>query len=463
MTLLTLLEQRATEEWLLGIDAARLIQLTQDRLQILTSRRSTAAYPVILLAEADPTYFLAGLIAACTASCPVFLCNPNWGLTEWQQVFALVQPDLIWGTCPLPVPFPTFSLSLPPQPNWIMIPTGGSSGQIRFAIHTLTTLFAAATSFQEYFAVEQVNACCVLPLYHVSGLMQFLRVLVSGGQLAVLPFRTLDQTLTAIDPSRFFLSLVPTQLQRLLQDATTVEWLQQFHTVLLGGAPAWTDLLNQARHHQIRLAPTYGMTETASQVVTLKPEQFLQGMNGCGQVLPHANIQILPERHASDGHASDSHAFDSYACDSANPTGPIVVQAHSLMLGYFPHALYLSQFQTDDLGFFDAQGILQVVGRNSQKIITGGENVFPTEVEVALRSTNLVHDVCVIGMPDQTWGEVVTAIYVPNSPEVTVSTLKAALAPQLSHFKHPKQWVAVKSLPRNAQGKINYEQIKQIL
>ena len=119
-------------------------------------------------------------------------------------------------------------------------------------------------------------------------------------------------------------------------------------------------------------------------------------------------------------------------------------------------------FQPDDLGFFDERGYLNIIGRNSNKIITGGENVFPSEVEAAIQSTNLVIDVCVIGLPDRHWGQVVTAIYVPKHAKVSTDILKTALAHKLCKFKRPKHWFSVESLPRNAQGKVNLEKLKKL-
>jgi O-succinylbenzoic acid--CoA ligase len=230
----------------------------------------------------------------------------------------------------------------------------------------------------------------------------------------------------------------------------------------LGGAPAWAELLEQARRHRIPLALTYGMTETASQVVTLKPEAFLAGNNSCGQVLPHAQVTIR----SSTGELLGS-----------NQTGIITIEADSLTLGYYPEAETLNpkskivrlsahaevqNLKSDDLGFFDEQGYLTIIGRRSNKIITGGENVFPAEVEAAILATQLVADVCVIGLPDQYWGQVVTAVYVPSSLKVFPASLRAGVEDKLSRFKRPKYWVPVESLPRNAQGKVNYEQLKKV-
>jgi O-succinylbenzoic acid--CoA ligase len=234
--------------------------------------------------------FLAGFIAACVTGCPVF-CNPSWVKQEWQQVFKLVQPDLIlgygdWGLAVrdyYPSPQPAIL-----NPEWIMIPTGGSSGQIRFAIHTWQTLMASA-GFSAIFpapAGKFVLGITAVPCQRSNAI---LRSFTTGGQLVVLPFKELLAGVKCdIDPGKFFISLVPTQLQRLLENPTLATWLSRFQTVLLGGAPAWPELLEQARNYGIRLAPTYGMTETASGIVTLKPDDFLRGTMSCGQVLPHA-------------------------------------------------------------------------------------------------------------------------------------------------------------------------------
>ncbi|HEY9297532.1 MAG TPA: AMP-binding protein, partial [Phormidium sp.] len=240
---------------------------------------------------------------------------------------------------------------------------------------------------------------------------------------------------------------VPTQLQRLLQKPDLTNWLSRFQTVLLGGAPAWLELLETSRNYGIRLAPTYGMTETASQIATLKPEAFLAGNNSCGQILPHAKVIIK----GGNGEILGT-----------KQTGMISIQADSLALGYYPElCIQKGEFQLDDLGYIDENGNLKIIGRNSNKIITGGENVFPNEVEAAIIATQMVNDVCVIGLPDPQWGEIVTAIYVPKSSNITIDKLKTAIEDKLSKFKHPKSWIPVASLPRNAQGKINRQLLQQ--
>jgi len=446
------LKQRVDEDWLVGCDRSELDQLTHQRYLELNQRLHQGEIPKIILAEREPWRFIAGFIAACAAGCPVFLCNPDWVEAEWQQVFDLVQPNLIWGLEANPLAFLSspIPLTFAANPGLIMIPTGGSSGKIRFAIHTWETLMASVKGFVQYFQVSSVNSFCVLPLYHVSGLMQLMRSLTTGGRLVITPFKALEMdNKNEVNPADFFISLVPTQLQRLLNVAPA--WLAQFQTVLLGGAPAWSELLEQSKCHNIRLAPTYGMTETASQIVTLKPEDFLKGNKSCGQVLPHAQVKI------------DSSISENLLI---NQPGEITIQANSLFLGYYPELLvndrHYQTFHPDDLGFFDEQGYFHIVGRNSNKIITGGENVFPAEVEAAILATQLVKDVCVLGLADPQWGQIVTAIYVPSHPHICADTLQTVLKDKLSKFKQPKSWIPLETLPRNAQGKLNLAHLKQI-
>jgi o-succinylbenzoate---CoA ligase len=249
-------------------------------------------------------------------------------------------------------------------------------------------------------------------------------------------------------PQPYFFSLVPTQLQRLLQQPCLIPWLQHFSTILLGGAPAWPTLLQQARQHQLNLAPTYGMTETASQVVTLKPQDFLQGRLDAGDVLPHAQVEIL-------GTTGKLVALGQI--------GTIVLRAESLFQGYYPNHAPKSRFQTDDHGYFDEHNHLHLAGRSSRKIISGGENIYPEEVETALYSTEHISDVYVTGLLDDHWGEVVVAFYVPQHLGITPQILKDALEDRLSHYKHPKQWLSVKEIPRNAQGKVERLRLLHLL
>jgi O-succinylbenzoic acid--CoA ligase len=443
-------QQRLQESWLIGDRSYLFNSVFEEAIERIIKFSTEKTQLNIFICDREPIKFLAFFLAAVFTKKNMFLCNPDWKKQEWEQVFNLVQPNLILGNdCKATnyqIPITNNPLPNTHYQQQIMIPTGGSSGTIRFAMHNWETLTASVRGFQQYFHLKSIDSFCILPPYHVSGLMQFMRSFLTGGKLGILPYKLLKQgeRIEEINPQNFFISLVPTQLQFLLQ--TEPNWLSSFQTVLLGGAPAWRSLLDDARKHQIRLAPTYGMTETASQVVTLKPEEFLAGNNSSGRILPHSAIEISNNK--------------------SDREGTIIIKSESLCLGYYPNFFSdRKSFQTDDLGFFDRKGYLHIVGRNSQKIITGGENVFPTEVEAAILATGLVSDVCVIGLPDSQWGQVVVAVYVSDreacaqSNRADLSLIKQKLEQKLSKYKQPKDWVKVTELPRNQQGKIDRQQI----
>ena len=414
------------KDWLYGYNSQKFYQLYQSYSQKFIAADNPRL--TILLAEGNPLKFLAIFLAAVRSKSCLFLANPDWKTNEWQQVFSLIQPDYIFGEN-IKV-YHHNSPPVNPLTNSLMIPTGGTSGKIRFAIHNWLTLTASVKGFSEYFQVKQVNSFCLLPLYHVSGLMQFLRSFLTGGDFAVIPYHKIKQKrINNLNLQDYFISLVPSQLQFFLENDP--RWLANFKTVFLGGSPAWPSLLEKAREYNISLSPTYGMTETASQIVTLKPEDFRRGNNSSGQLLPHAQIKINPDNQK------------------------IIIEAKSLFLGYYPHLNQGSYFETDDLGYLDESGYLYIIGRDSQKIITGGENVYPFEVETAIRQTNLVKDVVVLGLPDSRWGQVIVAFYVPVNSQICQTIIQSQIKDKLVNYKLPKHWIKLPEIPKSPQGKIN--------
>ena len=438
------LKKRCNYQWLINYDCEELYILTNSYFEEI--QKYQQSQPVIFLVETNPLRFLAGFLAAIASKSTLFLLNPHWQENEWQRVFNLVQPDLIWGNVNYQVKNNSPSIQVKQRFAGVMIPTGGTSGQIKFAIHSWETLTASVRGFNQYFGRQKINSFCILPLYHVSGLMQFMRSFLTGGNLAIASYQKLKQgEKYNLNLQDFFISLVPTQLQYLLE--INPQWLAEFKTVLVGGAPTGNYLLEQARKYQIRIALTYGMTETASGIAILKPEDFLQGNNSSGRILPSAKIII-------DNHKN--------LPELQSPAGIIKIQSESLFFGYYPHKLTeQGTFITDDLGYIDCLGYLHLIGRNSRKIITGGENVFPSEVEAIILATKLVKDICVTGKTDPQWGEVVTAIYVPKNEQISEETIKQAIVGKLSKYKIPKLWLQVDCIPRNQQGKVNYTLLTQ--
>jgi o-succinylbenzoate---CoA ligase len=393
-------------QWLELNDLAHLVPAILSRIGSVNEQRPDQTPGYRIIANKNPEEFITEFWAAVLNQVPVFLTDPNWGTLERQQFQELL------------------SNNPKPQAGQILIPTGGTSGQLKFAIHTAKTLAAATRGFQEFYEIEAINSFCLLPLHHVSGLMQLWRSATTCGHLK------LATSPSPVPSKQFFLSLVPTQLQRWLPDSG--DWLRSFRAVIIGGAPLPADLAIAARHQGIPLSPSYGSTETAAMVTALPPSEFLAGRLSSGLPLPHVHLQIGLE-------------------------GLISIESSALMDGYWPPSINARSWG-DDLGAIDEFGHLQILGRHSQKIISGGEKVFPQEVEAAVRATGLVLDVCAIGWPDVDWGERVVALYVPKGL-VEIEDLRAAISGKLSKFKQPKDWLPVEVLPRNDRGKIDRQRL----
>jgi o-succinylbenzoate---CoA ligase len=423
--------QQLQAGWLVGNDGSAII----DRAERLVGEFSQTRPNFISIATVDTNKFIAQLMAGTRLGLPIFLGNPYWGAVEWAQVASLtaqVQPQ---------------------HQHLIMIPTGGSSGVIKFVTHTWATLSASVWGFQEFYDRAAINTICTLPLYHVSGLMQLCRSLLTDGKLFIVNFHELctesNAQIDRIEIENYFISLVPTQLTKLLDVDT--QWLGRVQTILLGGAPPSSELLTRARTANLPIALTYGMTETASQIASLQPAEFLAGHNSCGLVLPHAKIETVS---AIDLHRSLDLELDA---------GALRIQAKSLMLGYFPNLTLPTYFEPDDIGTFDKQGYLTILGRISNKIISGGENVFPIEVVNAIMATGLVQDAWVVGVPDRYWGQSVTAIYVAKDLLVSDINLASAIAGKISNYKIPKHWIPVSKIPRNSIGKILDSEVRSLV
>lgn len=329
--------------------------------------------------------------------------------------------------------------------GWLCIRTGGSSGAPKFARHDEHTLAAAVRGFCEHFGISRVNAVDVLPPFHVSGLMARVRCAATGGMHIAWDWKRLEAGETpALPPSGdWVISLVPTQLQRLLRgrfgDASlppSVDWLRRFRAIFIGGGPIWPELAEAAARAELRLSLSYGMTETAAMIAALRPEEFLAGERSCGTALPHGRIRV-------DG------------------DGVIRVAGESLFRGYWPGWRDAREFTTEDIGELDTRGHLHVLGRRDAVIITGGKKVQPEQVEAALRASGEFDDVAVLGLPDPEWGEVVIGCYLKSSRAPDLARAVQALA---AHEK-PKRFVAIAAAdwPRNAQGKMNRAALQAVI
>lgn len=295
--------------------------------------------------------------------------------------------------------------------------TSGTSGTPKPVSLTFGNLLWSALGSAAALGVEPHDAwLCTLPLSHVGGLSIVARSAIYGTHALVHERWDTDRALRAIaTEGATLVSLVPTTLQRLL-DAGLHE-PPALRCALLGGAPVPPALQQRARAAGILVAQTYGLTETCSQVTTQRPGD---AASDAGPPLFCTSVRI-----ADDGEVLVS--------------GPTVAGGGELATG--------------DLGSLDADGRLTVTGRKADTIVTGGENVAPTEVEAVLAEHPAVAEAAVHARPDPTWGEAVVATVVLRAP-ATQDELRAHCAARLAPFKVPKAVAFAQALPRTRSGKL---------
>ena len=308
--------------------------------------------------------------------------------------------------------------------------TSGTAGQPKGVRLTMANHVASAHGCQQMLrSTETDRWLLVLSPHHVAGLAVFLRAAVCNQPLITLGQFDERAVLEALDADRpTLMSLVPTMLARLL-DAGGLEPLRRLHAILVGGAPAPAEAVRRWAGLGLNVCPTYGLTETCSQVTLVPPGRAEELAGSAGLVCPHASISVVGDE--------------------------IVVSGPCVSPGYVNPALPAApdgrSFRTGDLGRLE-DGVLTVVGRRDDTILTGGESVRPEEVEAVLRQHPRVGDAAVAGRPDPLWGEVVAAWVVADG--VAESELDAWCRERLPRFKVPRRWSFVDGVPRSEGGKV---------
>jgi len=329
--------------------------------------------------------------------------------------------------------------------------TSGTTGDPRGVRLTLGNLAASATASAFRLGVQPGDRwLCCLPVSHMGGLAPTVRSVLYGTTLVLQRSFDAERTARALaEQAATGVSLVPTQLTRLLDAGWSPP--STLRTVLVGGAPATETLRERALEAGVPIHPTYGMTETASQVATATPGDVREHPGTVGQPLVFTDVTVL-----ADG-------------EPAGPgeRGELVVDGPTVAPGYLDseateRAVGERGLHTGDVGYRDGDGRLWVVGRRDDTILTGGELVVPSEVESALRAHPGVADVTVVGLPDEEWGERVAALVVPDGEEAPdAAALREHCRDRLAAFKLPKTVRAVEELPRTGSGTVDRERARK--
>lgn len=327
---------------------------------------------------------------------------------------------------------------------YTMMYTSGTTGKPKAVMHTYGNHWYSAVASSLNLGVLGGDKWLIcLPLFHVGGFSILMKSVIYGMPAFLLEkFNESDVHEAIMEKGVTQVSVVSVMLQRLLERLSDESYPEAFRCMLLGGGPVPESLLQKASSKNIPVFQTYGMTETSSQIATLSPESAFEKLGSAGKALSLAELSIdSPKR---------------------GDIGEIIVRGPMVSKGYYnlPHrdSAYL---QTGDLGYEDEDGFLYVVDRLKDIIITGGENVYPAEIESVLNALPCVREAGVTGVSDEQWGEVPVAFLVPEDDEVRLNDQEITnfCAGQLAKYKIPAAIHWIECLPRNASNKVLRRQL----
>ncbi|HEY8478929.1 MAG TPA: AMP-binding protein [Spirillospora sp.] len=352
--------------------------------------------------------------------------------------------------------------AVPPDALALIMYTGGTTGRPKGVLHTQRGI--AANLLSHLIEMELVAEDVLLltsPLPHSAGFL-LQAALSKGASVFVERGFDVEVVLERISRDRVsYLFLVPTMIYRLI-DAVAARGdvdTGSVRTILYGAAPISLERLEQGlRMFGPVFVQLYAQSEAPNFLTRLRrDDHVLNGGNvrrlaSCGQSVVMAHVEVRGD--------------DGTPCEPGE-VGEVVARAPYTMIGYrgleaeTAEALRDGWLHTGDLGYLDEDGYLYLVDRKKDMIITGGLNVYSTEVERALVRLPGVREAAVTGVPHPDWGEAVVAFVVPDRPDVTAEQIQESARDVLTSYKRPKRVVLVPSLPVTAVGKIDKKELRR--
>lgn len=322
-----------------------------------------------------------------------------------------------------------------PEDAAVILFTSGTTGLPKPAVLTRRALIASAEASRGNIPLnhDDVWLLSISPA-RIGGFSILTRSLAARSAIALGPRFKVEAYLRTMEEAKItYSSIVPTMLMKVFDEAPDWRPNPRLKALLVGGAPTSAKLKEEAEKKGIPLIMTYGMTETASNVVTTPFSLRFHKTEGSGRINPGVELE------SRDGH--------------------IFVRGDMLMSGYWGRKpLEKGEwFDSGDIGEVGEDGFVRIFARRTDMIISGGENVYPAEVEEALERLPSVKNALVLGKPDETWGSIVTALLVPRDKDQIpkAEDIVKALEPYLAAYKSPRRIAWVEELPKTSAGKPN--------
>ncbi len=289
------------------------------------------------------------------------------------------------------------------------------------------------------------------PLFHTAGCAWAHCALQSGGTVVLLEELSPAAVLSAIEDHRVSEALLVPALIRMVLDSPQCADtdFSSLRRILYGASPIPVSSLRQAMQvFACDFEQGYGLTESVGPVAMLRPQDHDGGrkMQSCGKAVPGTVIHVVDP--------------DGNEC-ATDEVGEIIIEGPQLMKAYWNRpddtrdAIRAGWLHTGDAGYYDADGYLYIHDRLKDMIVSGGENIYPAEVEGVLAACSGIAEVAVIGVPDERWGEAVKALIIPQpGSQISARDISDYAHQHMARFKCPKSIDFVESIPRTASGKI---------
>ncbi len=391
---------------------------------------------VALAAELDPPAWAVTLLAILAAGAAAVLLPARAAPRERDRLLARTGAFEWRQRPPESEPPPAGPARIAIRRPATVVFTSGSSAAAKAVVHSAANHLYSAAGSAANIPLRRADAWLVaLPRHHVAGLSILFRTL-SAGACALFAesgaFSSADDPGARLLPAATHVSLVETQLRRLLQIPAWPDLTRRLRAALIGGSALSAPLLRQARAGGLPVCASYGCTELASQVATTRPGDPDETFAGAGRVLPHRRAAIADD-------------------------GEILLGGRTLCLGYLeqgrltPAAGAGGWYRSGDLGRLDDRRLF-VTGRRDARFISGGENIQPQEVEQALLEHPAVLAAVCVAVPDAEFGSRPAAFLSVRCGPLPPADLARHLDARLARFKHPARYFALPAGEPEAAG-----------
>jgi fatty-acyl-CoA synthase len=348
---------------------------------------------------------------------------------------------------------------LDPATPLLICYTSGSTGKPKGVLLSQDALaWNAANCTAMHDLTQDDRILTTLPLFHVGGLNNLTTPALQTGCTVVLhPKFDAEASIDAIERERITLTvLVPAQLDMMM---ASPRWhsadLSSLRMISTGSTIVPARIIRAVHARGVPLVQIYGATETCPIAACQKAEDAERKAGSAGKAAAHCELRIVD---------------DSGKDVMQGATGEILVRGPNVMSGYWSApqetaaALAGGWFHSGDMGHLDTEGYLYVDGRRKEMIISGGENIYPAEIENLLVECQDIAEASVIGRPDERWGEIVVAVIAPKTGHtLTQASVLQLLEGRIARYKHPKEVVFVGELPKTALGKVRKEDLRQMV